>query len=107
MGNYSHNARWNDKAELACLIIYKKLKVESFPHGKRAQLIREARKINDNLPEEKSMSPKISNFMSVAEVNNPSNNSSNTHNVYKKYKDYSIEKLQTIYDNSDFDDDLL
>ena len=107
MGNYSSNAQWNDKAELACLIIFKKLENEGFPRGKRADLIRQARKIHGNLPEENSMSAKISNFMSVAEVNKHSKASSNTRNIYKKYKNHTVAELEKIYENCNFDDGLL
>ena len=83
---------WNKKSELQCLLIYKILKAENFPRGKQAELCSELTK-STNLTKG-SLSAKVSNYKSVAGVNNHSNASRDTIKYYEEYKNMSIDNLR-------------
>lgn len=87
---------WNEKSELQCLLIYKILNADNFPRGKQIELCRELTKFTTLT--EGSLSAKVSNYKSVAGINNHSNASSDTIKYYEKYKNISIDDLKKVID---------
>jgi len=87
-------SNWNNKTEIQCLIIFKKLEEKGFPHGKQKEYCRAVSK--ETKISVGSLSAKVSNYKSVAGINSKSNASINTVNIYKKYNNLSINKLQKI-----------
>ena len=94
--SYREKSLWNDKNEIRCLLILKKLQVEGFPRAKQKEYWLEMAKVT-NLTAG-SISAKICNYKSLFGINNPSNCSTNTIKIYNSYKDYSIESLKNIYE---------
>lgn len=92
--NYKDTSDWNDINELRCLLILKKLIDENFPRNRQMQLCREVANIS-NLTSG-SISAKVSNYKSLAGINNKSNVSNNSKIIYKKYKQYSISELEKV-----------
>lgn len=85
---------WNDDLELKCFLIYKYLEMNKFPRGKQTEL-------SKNLASETnlsygSISAKISNFKSLAKINNHSNASKNSERIYMKYIDCELSELYKI-----------
>jgi len=95
--NFNESSNWNERNELRCLLIFKKLELENFPRGKQTAYCKEI-VIRSGL-DEGNLSAKVSDFKSVAGINKPSHNSSNTINAYKKYNHFSIKKLEEIINN--------
>ena len=93
---YRHNSNWNEKNELRCLLIFKKLEFERFPKGKQMEYCREIAKIPRIGLSEGNISAKVGNYKSVAGVNNHSNASKNTQRIYKQYKNLSIQQLKRL-----------
>ena len=93
---YKENSNWNDKNELKCLRIFKKLEAENFPRGKQANYCREMASTT-NL-EKSNISAKVGNFKSVAGINNHSNASKNTIEIYRKYSHLSVNKISSLID---------
>jgi len=89
---YRKNSHWNDKRELQCLLIFKKLEVECFPRGKQMKLCKELSEICPLSKE--NLSAKICNFKSVAGINKTSYSSENTARLYDKYKNSSVLELE-------------
>lgn len=92
--SFRKNSNWNEKNELKAFLIFKKLEKECFPRGKQMELSRQMAK-NTNLSEG-SISAKVSNYKSLAGINNNSNASKATKLLYSKYKDLSIKELEQI-----------
>ena len=92
--SYRVNSNWNEKNEIRCLIILKKLQEANFPRGKQMEHCREI-SITANL-DPTNISAKVSNFKSVAGINNYSNASANTIEIFKKYGSFSIHELKRI-----------
>ena len=92
--NYKDTSDWNDINELRCLLILKKLIDENFPRNRQMELCREVAKIN-NLTSG-SISAKVSNYKSLAGINNKSNFSNNSIIIYEKCKQYSISELEKV-----------
>ena len=92
--NYKDSSEWNEENEIRCLIIFKKLETENFPRGKQMEYCREMEKIT-NL-DAGNISAKVSNFKSVAGINNDSNASQNTKDIYAKYKNTSLPELEAL-----------
>ncbi len=92
--SFKKTSNWNKKNELESFLIFKKLEKENFPRGKQIELSRQMAK-STNLSE-CSISAKVSNYKSVAGINNHSNASNDTKLFYSKYKHLSIEELQQI-----------
>lgn len=91
---YKNNSLWNDENELRCLIIFKKLQAENFPRGKQMEYCIEMSKITKLDPG--NISAKVSNYKSVAGINNHSNASTNTTKFYKEYGRLSINEIESI-----------
>ncbi len=91
---YRENSSWNEKNEILCLIIYKNLEKANFPRGKQMEYCREMSRTT-NLGAG-NISAKVSNYKSVAGVNNASNASINTISIFKKYGHLSIKELNNI-----------
>ena len=94
--SFRKNSNWNEKNELKAFLIFKKLEKLNFPRGKQMELCREM-EMETNL-KVGSISAKVSNYKSVAGINNHSNASSDTKKTYSKYQDYSIEELKKLID---------
>ena len=92
--SFKDSSNWNKENELKAFVIFQKLKEVGFPRGKQMELCREMEK-ETNL-DAGNISAKVSNYKSVAGINNNSNASSDTKETYSKYKDYSIEKLEEL-----------
>ena len=45
--SYRKNSEWNEANEIRCLIIFKKLKEEKFPHGKQIEYCRDMSKLTN------------------------------------------------------------
>lgn len=92
MPGYRDSSEWNDDNELRCLVIFKQLEEKGFPRGLQIQLCREmARKTNLDVG---NISAKVSNYKSVAGINNDSNASMKTKEIYGKYNMLSISQIQ-------------
>lgn len=92
--NYKDSSDWNDINELRCLVILKKLIAENFPRNRQMELCREVAS-KCNLTSE-SISAKVSNYKSLAGINNNSNASNNSKIIYKKYNQLSVDELEKI-----------
>ena len=92
--NYKDSSDWNDINELRCLVILKKLIAENFPRNRQMELCREVTK-KCKLTSE-SISAKVSNYKSLAGINNNSNASNNSKIIYKKYNQLSVDELEKI-----------
>jgi len=92
--SFKDNSNWNEKNELKAFLIFKKLEALDFPRGRQMEFCREMEK-ETNL-EAGNISAKVSNYKSVAGINNSSNASSDTKENYFKYNDYSIEKIEEL-----------
>lgn len=91
---YRSGSDWNEKNELKCLLIFKKLETEGFPWGKQTDYCREM-EISTSL-DVGNISAKVSNYKSVAKVNNNSNASKNTIRIYNEYGPLSVDKILSI-----------
>ena len=92
--SFKDSSNWNEKNELKAFVIFQRLKEVDFPRGTQMKLCREMEK-ETNL-DAGNISAKVSNYKSVAGINNDSNASSDTKDTYLKYKNYSIEKLEEL-----------
>ena len=92
--SFKDSSNWNEKNELKAFVIFQKLKKVGFPRGKQMELSREMEK-ETNL-DAGNINAKVSNYKSVAGINNNSNASNDTKETYLKYKDYSIKKLEEL-----------
>ena len=92
--SYRKDSNWDEANEIRCLIIFKKLEAEKFPRGKQIDYCRKLAKVV-NL-DVGNLSAKVSNYKSVAGVNNPSHHSTNTERIYKKYGRLSVSKLKAL-----------
>ncbi len=92
--SFRNDSNWNERNELKAFLIFKKLEALDFPRGKQIELCREMEK-ETNL-DAGNISAKVSNYKSVAGINNSSNASSDTKENYSKYKDCSIAKLEEL-----------
>jgi hypothetical protein len=73
---------------------FKKLIAENFPRNWQIELCKEVeRKCNLTSG---SLSAKVSNYKSLAKINNPSNYSTNSKLIYEKYNNLSIVELEEI-----------
>ena len=91
---YKDSSDWNDINELRCLVILKKLIAENFPRNRQMELSREM--ANECNLTSGSISAKVSNFKSLAGVNNKSNASNNSKIIYKKYNQFSVDELEKM-----------
>ena len=94
---YRANSQWNEKNELRCLVIFKKLQAENFPRGKQMEYCREMS--SATALDEGNISAKVSNYKSVAGINNSSNASINTIELYRKYNSLSIQEIEELIIN--------
>ena len=92
--SFKNDSNWNKKNELKAFLIFKKLEALKFSRGKQIELCRKMEK-ETNL-DAGNISAKVSNYKSVAGINNNSNASSDTKENYSRYKDYSIAKLEEL-----------
>jgi hypothetical protein len=91
---YNENSNWNDQAELKCLYIFKVLQEQGLPYGKQMKMC-------IDISEEtglsaRSLSAKVSNFKSVAGVNNKSNASANTQSIYAEFGCLSSKEVMEV-----------
>lgn len=92
--NYKDSSDWNDINELSCLVILKKLILENFPRKRQMELCREmASKCNLTSG---SISAKVSNYKSLASINNKSNASNNSKIIFKKYNQLPVIELEKM-----------
>lgn len=92
--NYKDTSDWNDLNEIRCLLILKILIEENFPRNRQMQLCNEIA-TKSNLTSG-SLSAKVSNYKSLAGINNKSNASKNSKIIYEKYMQYSISELEKV-----------
>ncbi len=92
--SYRKNSEWNERNEIRCLIIFKKLKYENFTRGKQIEYCQKMSKLT-NLAAT-NISAKVGNYKSVAGINKPSNASQNTKKIYEKYKNFTIKELEDL-----------
>lgn len=92
--SYRESSMWNERNELRCLLIFKKLQAEKFRRGRQMGYCREM--AAETHLDAGSISAKICNYKSVAGVNKPSNASANTIDIYNTYGNLSMEALNKI-----------
>ncbi len=92
--SFKKDSNWNEKNELKAFLIFKKLQEVNFQRGKQMELCRYMEQ-ETNL-DAGNISAKVSNYKSVAGINNNSNASNDTKQSYLKYKDHSIKELEDI-----------
>ncbi len=93
--SYRADSNWNEKNELRCLVIFKKLEEQRFPRGKQMDYCREMSLTVSGLGAG-NISAKVSNYKSVAGVNSHSNASVNTKELFAKYSSFTIAELENI-----------
>jgi hypothetical protein len=91
---YNESSEWNEKNEMQCLVIFKKLECENFARGKQVEYCQKMAAITKL--DVGNISAKISNYKSVAGVNKPSNASKNTKQIYQKYGHLSIAEIESL-----------
>ena len=92
--SYRKKSEWNEQNEIRCLIIFQRLKEESFPRGRQMEYCQDMSKsTNLNVG---NISAKVSNYKSVAGINKPSNASQNTKEIYEEYKNFTIKELEDL-----------
>jgi hypothetical protein len=91
---YRTTSHWNEKNEIRCLIIFKKLQAENFPRGKQTEYCREMSRLT-NIEPIKIIS-KVSDYKAAARVNFASNASVKAIEQFKKYGQLPIEKLEKL-----------
>ena len=92
--SFKDDSNWNEKNELKAFLIFKRLQEVNFPRGKQMELCRQMEQ--ETSLEAGNISAKVSNYKSVAGINNNSNASNDTKQSYSKYKDLSIKELEDI-----------
>ena len=92
--SYRTSSHWNEENEIRCLIIFKKLQAANFPRGKQIDYCREMAR--STMLDAGSISAKVSNYKSVAGVNNASNASVNTVVLYQNYGHLSVQELEKL-----------
>ncbi len=92
--SFRNESNWNEKNELKAFLIFKRLQAVNFPRGKQMELCRQMEQ--ETSLEAGNISAKVSNYKSVAGINNGSNASNDTKQSYLKYKDLSIKELEDI-----------
>lgn len=90
--SFRESSNWNELNELRSLVIFKKLELEGFPRNKQMELCK-AMALKTHL-DAGNISAKVSNYKSVAGINNPSNASVNTKEIYKKYGSLSLSEIE-------------
>lgn len=93
---YRANSLWNDKTELMAFLIFKKLKSDNSPYGKCAEYCRKMAK--ETGLKVGSISAKVSNYKSVAGINNKSNASKNTRLLFSEYNHLTAKELSRMID---------
>jgi hypothetical protein len=94
--SYISGSLWNEKNEIRCLLIFKRLQEEGFPRGRQMEFCRQMSRLTGLDPT--NISAKVGNFKSVAGVNRPSNASTNTVELYAKFGGRSIPELEALVD---------
>ena len=89
---YKNNSEWNESNEIKCFIIFKQLEKEMFPRNRQMELCEEMAK--ETKLEKGNIIAKVSNYKSIAGINNPSNASKNTKRIYATYKYHDIDELK-------------
>jgi len=92
--SFKASSNWNDKNELKSFLIFKRLQEIDFPRGKQMEFCRQMEQ-ETNL-DAGNISAKVSNYKSVAGINNASHASYDTKQTYLKYKELSIEELEEL-----------
>jgi hypothetical protein len=98
MTSYRRDSKWDDEMELRCLVIFKKLQTEGFPTGRQMKLC-QALSSSSGLSA-RTLSAKVSNFKSVAGINNAAHVSSNTVSMYKLYGKRSVAEIEQLADRA-------
>ncbi len=91
---YRESSEWNDVNELRCLEVFQKLKEASFPHGMQIALCREMSRVTKL--DVGNISAKVSNYKSVAGINNESNASTNTIKLYERFGQLSANETSVL-----------
>lgn len=94
--SYRANSLWNDKTELMAFLIFKKLEADNYPYRKQAEYCREMKEKTGL--KAGNISAKVSNYKSVAGINNKSNASKNTHRIYNEYNHLTLKDLSKMID---------
>ena len=92
--SYNESSEWDEKSEMECLVIFKKLEAEKFPGGKQMEYC-QTLSLNTNL-DVGNISATVSNYKSVAGVNKHSNASENTKRLYQQYRNLSVTEIEAI-----------
>ncbi len=100
MTTYRQDSMWNDEMELRCLAIFKTLEEEGFPRGRQSELCRKLKEISGLAVG--NLSAKVSNYKSVAGVNEPANASSNTIEMYRRYGGMTSAELRSLIESGKF-----
>lgn len=91
---YKDSSLWDERNEIRCLIILKRLLAEGFPRGRQMELCREMSSLTGLEPG--NISAKVGNYKSVAGINKASNASVNTKLVFERYGNFSVEELEAL-----------
>ena len=98
MPPYRDSSNWNDKNEMRCLLILKKLEEKDFPRGMQTKLCRETAAIPGIGLSEETIQRKVGNFKGEAGVIKPTHSSKATKRIYNKFKNLSIPELEKKID---------
>lgn len=90
--SFRFSSGWNNITELQSYKIFRILLEKDFPRGLQSRFCKELSKEIRTLSAG-SISAKVCNYKSLANINKYSNASNNSKIIYKKYKDYSIIEL--------------
>ena len=94
---HQKNSIWNDKNEMRCFLILKKLKEKGFVRGRRSKLCKEM-SFKKDAPSFGSISNKVSNYeyLDTNGKKGLSHFSKNTERIYEEYKNTSIKASENF-----------
>jgi len=94
---YRESSGWNERNEMKCLLLFKKLLEENFKRGLQEDYCRSlATKTQLKLS---SIKAKVGNYKSVAGITGRSHASKNTKEVFRLYGHLTVQKLTDLIDS--------
>jgi len=91
---YRESSGWNERSEMQCLLIFKKLQKENFKRGLLTDYCRTL--ASQTKLKISSIKAKVGNYKSVAGVTGDSHASTNTKEVFRLYGHLTIQELTDL-----------
>ncbi|MDE0517933.1 MAG: hypothetical protein OXH36_00030 [Bdellovibrionales bacterium] len=98
---YRKDSGWNDKTEMMCLLILKKLQAEGFPRGRQSELCTQMSRKRDVCLSYGTINMKVQNYMylDTEGCQGLAGYSQNSERIYNKYHNFSIKQLEEEIDS--------